>query len=297
MAQPAPSDEERRTQFPLFPGGELDFFFEGSEDYVLMSDALPNEHKRRLAGAWISAQMGYKSVDYVLNRYLKDQVYPDYNPTRPDRLIRQHVKCSFDKFQDIRLSVESSKNKPEGLSLACFTLIRSAYSAEIAFHAAQQGALYETICCHRMMLEQLCFANSLSEEPSHEFDINKKGRYAEFSCLDKNAPKSGRFYGWLSAHAHWIPKKHVNTIQIDDGKAAHIYASVHFKMISFLSFLVLLEKYSLFWLSACAKMGEEFGAKFKNEIEEIRSGNRKLLRHVVNSDSELASCLVEGINQ
>lgn len=105
---------------------------------------------------------------------------------------------------------------------------------------------------------------------------------------------AGRFYGWLSRHAHWDASAHVHAFVFEGDKIGHLFASVEWKALSFLSTLVLVDKYLRFLQSAFPHdipLSGKFRHYNKDEIEAVVSGNVRYASAIVDALSRNARCV------
>ncbi|MGL5735711.1 MAG: hypothetical protein ACRCYS_12660, partial [Beijerinckiaceae bacterium] len=144
---------EVAENFPIFPRGDLDFHFPNSGWKLLIESKAPSELKRRIAGAFISFNLGNKSVDYILKKYLNHIEYPEVT----ERLDLQCESLILGFFASASELVRAATYLPlsDQVQTTSANLIRISFSSEVAVHAAHRGGLFECATIMRMILEQL----------------------------------------------------------------------------------------------------------------------------------------------
>ena len=185
--------------------------------------------------------MGNKSADHVLKRYLDDVDYPEGNRNRLYRRIRRFIDASLTNFSEYIAKVGESCSSSDsyntlGHFLSTWTLGRTAFSFEVIAYASQRGALFEA---GSLLLEQTAWAyevDMLTQVEQNEYSATKA-----IGNLKTIAPSVGRFYWWLTSHAHWTYDAHRKSIvSSGEDEVGHMLASSYFKALSFAAMLILL---------------------------------------------------------
>jgi hypothetical protein len=233
------AESNLQESFPLFPAQQYDFFFDEPLWPIGLQSTAPNELKRRVAAARASVFLGLKSVDGTLKRYLKDRKYPEGDDQRLDLRVTREINAATETISKAILLISSLGDKKRlGEILGEWTLMRTPFSMDILLSCANRGALFEPLTIARMMLEQLSWSFAAMGEKNDE-QLSKIGAQASIGILKTVVPEAGRFYGWLSDHAHWKYDAHVKSITFKEERLAHVFASCHFKAISMAVSLVL----------------------------------------------------------
>lgn len=226
------------VQMPLFLYEDFDFTFPNAPWLIGLKNTYPAELKRRIATAFVSLQLGLKSLDHTYKRYLSEVDYPEPEHERLDFRIADELKVHMDRFASLLWRVSCLNNKTEGDIIAEWSLLRVPFSMNVLVSCAHKGALFESVAIARTMLEQIAWSFHIST--LHDFDeIMNISATKSVTPLGKKFPEAGKFYGWLSSHAHWTYKGHIKSFQFHEQRLVHLFASSEFKAKSFAACLLL----------------------------------------------------------
>ncbi|MGH6811439.1 MAG: hypothetical protein ACREDM_03555 [Methylocella sp.] len=233
-------NEPLRAAFPLFRGGEYDFYLANSPWQIGLQSTHPDSLKRKIAAAVISEGLGLRSVDYVLKNYLADVTYPEEDGTRLDLRIRSFVSRKMLDIESLIACVRELPNKPTCKFVSEWTLTRAPFSMELLAHCGQRGALFEALAIARMMLEQLAWAYAINSEID-ENAVHKLSASRAIASFKLKFCFAGKLYGWLSSHVHWAFDGHKKSMISHREGIGHCLASSYFKAVIF-SVMILLSK-------------------------------------------------------
>jgi len=223
-------------QLPLFQLRDFDVLLNQGWP-VGVDSTYPSELRLRLSAASISFQMGNKSIDNVIKRYLNDKTYDEAPADRLDRRIAQFVKDELTKL-DKTLGELAPENPVLGQMVSKWTFMRIPFSFDLAITCAQRGALFECLAIIRMILEQAAWA--LDIRLLDDFDaITSRRTVQSIGSMKSIHPAAGRFYGWLSDHAHWTYDAHIKAFKAAEGTISMLLANSLYKAQALGAILVL----------------------------------------------------------
>ena len=223
-------------QLPLFQLRDFDILLNQSWPVGVDSN-YPSELRIRLSAATISYQMGNKSVDHVIKHYLNDHTYEETPRDRLDKRIASSLKEELGTLDKI-LGDLAPADSVLGCMVSKWTFMRLPFSFDFAITCAQRGALFECLAIVRMILEQVAW--SLDIRLLDEVDAIQS-RQAQQSIRAINAlhPAAGRFYRWLSAHAHWTYGAHIKAFESGSGTIGMRLANPLYKAQALAAIVVL----------------------------------------------------------
>ena len=221
------SDDALREQCPLFLFEEFDLTFPHAHWRIGLNSTYPGELKRRIAAAVISFQLGLRSVDYTLKKYIEDD-YETGNPSRLDLRISSALTQKADNFSDLIFQVTCVGPKRQGQILSEWTYLRAPFSLTFLLSCANRGAFFEAIAIARTLLEQIAWASKIDSLDDAEA-IKTTSASKAVSELRNLVPGAGRLYGWLSQHAHWAYEGHVKAMDFQERQLVSMFASTTFK--------------------------------------------------------------------
>lgn len=223
-------------QLPLFQLRDFDILLNQSWPVGVDSD-YPSELRTRLSAASISFQMGNKSVDNVVKRYLKDLTYEQSSTDRLDKRIARFLKEELSRLD--RTLAELAPGKPAlGQMVSKWTFMRLPFSFDLAITCAQRGALFECLAIVRMILEQMAW--SLDIRLLNDFnEITSRQASQSIRAIKSIHPAAGSFYGWLSDHAHWAYVAHIKAFEFTNETIGMRLASSLYKAQALGAILVL----------------------------------------------------------
>lgn len=233
-------NEPLGAAFPLFQGGEYDFYLPHSPWQIGLQSTHPDGLKRKIAAAVVSQFLGLRSVDHVLKKYLAHVTYPEEEGSRLDLRIRSFVSCKMSDFNSLIRYLAPLPNKSWCATVSEWTLSRAPFSMELLAYCGQRGALFEALAIARMMLEQLAWAYVINTE-TDENAVHKLSASRAIVSLKAKFCFAGRLYGWLSGHIHWTFDGHKKSMFSHGGALGHLFASSYFKAVIF-AIMILLSK-------------------------------------------------------
>jgi hypothetical protein len=229
-------NERLRAAFPLFKGGEYDFYLPHSPRQMGLQSTHPDGLKRKIAAAVASQFLGLRSVDYVLKKYLAHVTYPEEDRSGLDLRIRSFVSCKMSDFDSLIRYLAPLPNKSLCATVSEWTLSRAPFSMELLAYCGQRGALFEALAIARMMLEQLAWAYVINTE-TDENAVHKLSASRAIDSLKTKFCFAGRLY------IHWTFDGHKKSM-ISHGKTlGHLFASSYFKAVVFAIMILLSETY------------------------------------------------------
>lgn len=233
-------NEAFAAAFPLFQGGEYDFYLNDCPWQIGLQSTHPDGLKRKVAAAVISEFMGLRSVDNVLKKYLANVTYREGDGSRLDLRIRSFVSRMMIEFESAIRYLAPLPNKSLCMTVSEWTLSRAPFSMELLAYCGQRGALFEALAIARMMLEQLAWAYAINTE-SDENSVHKLSATRAIISLKGKIVFAGRLYGWLSAHTHLTFDGHKKSMISRENTVGHLMASSYFKAVIF-AVMILFSK-------------------------------------------------------
>lgn len=284
--------------FPLFQGGEYDFYFKRAPWPLGLHSTLPSSLKKKIAAALISEALGLKSVDNVSKNYLKNISYPEVDENRLDLCVRRFVSKRMETFGSLIGRLSELSDKPTNQPISEWTLSRAPFSMELLAYCGQRGALFEALAIARMMLEQIAWSYAISTSLDDNA-IHKISATSSITKLKHVCSFAGKLYGWLSEHAHWDFDGHKKSV-ITRGKGyGHLFASTYFKAVVFCVMILFVQIcFECLWTMLPSELRVTVMAE-KITPHEIRAEATRWLNEILSCDpddedlSELASMLVE----
>jgi hypothetical protein len=256
-------NQSLKDSFPLFQGGEYDFYLAKSPWKIGLQSTHPDSLKRKIAAAVVSEFMGLRSVDNVLKKYLHDVSYPQEDGSRLDLRIGAFVSRKMFDFESTIRYLAPLPNKPLCMTVSEWTLSRAPFSMELLAYCGQRGALFEALAIARMMLEQLAWAYVINAE----FDDNAVHELSATRAIASLKGKflfAGRLYGWLSAHAHWTFEGHKKSMISREDTIGHLLVSSYFKAVIFAVMILLSKLYlDVVW----TLYADQLGTCQKNQVK------------------------------
>jgi hypothetical protein len=223
-------------QLPLFQLKDFDALLNQGVP-IGIDSSYPSELRVRLSAASISYQMGNKSIDHVIKHYFKDFSYEQSPANRLDKRISSTLKSELGRLHNV-LGQLAPEDSVLGQLAAKWTFIRVPFSFDLAITCAQRGALFECLAIVRMILEQIAW--SLDVCLLDDFrTITSRTAHQSIRALKAIHPSGGKFYGWLSAHAHWAYDAHIKAFEAGDGKIGMRLANPLYKAQALGATLVL----------------------------------------------------------
>ncbi|MEE8453321.1 MAG: hypothetical protein V3R90_00915 [Limibaculum sp.] len=226
--------------FRIYPSEDFDVVLMPFK--IGVSSSYGPELVRRAFGAQLSLFMQLRSIDRILKKYVPEDFPNSIERDRSDEEIR--AACIHGIESELnRIKVDNEINdqpRPLGYIIGDATLARFPFSLRQAFTMANRGALFECLCIVRMIMEQCAWACQITNmDDSPELEKTRGNNM--IGALNIAHPNAGRFYGWLSAHAHWHFEAHGKSFAYADKYVGSILTSRSFKMLSFGALIVLTE--------------------------------------------------------
>jgi hypothetical protein len=227
-----------RDHFRIESATELDFVLGENFGWTIgLQRESPAEFKRRIVAASISYQLNLKSVDYVMKKYVDDDLFENeeyYLGTKISKILKEAIS-----FSQIKLPEMHSRDKSTiGLIGSDISMFRIPPMLDSARLLANRGMLLETLPILRLCLEMLAWACRASRLEEERDVFNLKAQQC-IPYLKNIYSTSGLIYGYLSKFTHWGHSIHGVFLNFEEDKAGIIYASVKYRAIS-LSLIVLL---------------------------------------------------------
>lgn len=220
--------EQPANQFPIFSYEDYDFEFKNRGYSVGLKSTHPEELIRRISAARLSYLMHLGSVDYTRKRYLKDAKYEMNDGSRLDLRVTRALKNQTELLAELIRRLSRRATKSEGEIICEWTLLRVPFATKLLLSCANRGALFESVAIARMLLEQVAWAIRINTFDEHE-QIQNTSATKSVAYLKTICPSSGRLYGWLSSHAHWMYEGHVKAMAFDEGQMIALFATSGFK--------------------------------------------------------------------
>ncbi|MGP0010992.1 MAG: hypothetical protein ACLPIG_20215 [Methylocella sp.] len=256
-------NQSLKDAFPLFQGGEYDFYLAKSPWKIGLQSTHPDSLKRKIAAAVASEFAGIRSVDYTLKRYLRDVTYPQEDGSRLDLRIRAFVSHKMSDFDSTIMYLAPFPDKSFCMTVSEWTLMRGPFSMDLLAHCGQRGALFEALAIARMMLEQLAWAYVINTE-SDENTVHQLSATRAIASFKGKFLFAGRLYGWLSAHAHWTFDGHKKSMISREDTIGHLLASSYFKAVIFAVMILLSKLYlDVVW----TLYSDQLGTCDKNQVK------------------------------
>jgi len=233
--EPSP---ELVDQLPLFQMRDFDVLLNQALP-VGIDSGYPSELRVRLSAASLSFNMGNKSVDHFRKHYLADLTYSVSPPDRLDKRIAGSIKGRLRSFEEILEKLEPAEPKL-GHMVAKWTFMRIPFSFGHGITCAQRGALFECLAIVRMILEQAAWALEIRGLDDID-EITSRQAQQSLRALRPLHPAAGKFYGWLSAHAHWTYDAHIKAFFHQPGQIGMRLADPLYKGQALGALLVLFD--------------------------------------------------------
>jgi len=219
-------------QFPIFLHENYDTTFPQLPFSIGLKSTYPEELFKRIAAAAISYQAGLSSIDYTYKRYIGDKSYTR-TEYRTDFDVEKIITESTSWMSSTLRQISEELGKLDGSIIAEWTLLRVPMSIDFLVGCAHRGALFESVLIARAILEQISWAACIDRLHNFE-EIHAVSATRSVGHFNKKLPGVGRFYGWMSSHAHWLPERHIQAMTVSQDGTGMVFASSRFKMIAML---------------------------------------------------------------
>jgi hypothetical protein len=244
-----------RQDLPLFPQRDFETLLNQSGWEVGIDVDYPAELQRRLSAASVPYHLRIKSIDYTLKHYLSDVDYDELPQNRLDKRIAWFLTSRLDALNERLIELTDRSAAPTGEVISEWTFLRVPFSFRFILTCAQRGALFEALAIIRMTLEQIAWALEIRSLTEHG-PIQATSATQSIRSLTRVHQSTGRFYRWLSAHAHWAYDAHVKAVDISRDVIGIRLADPLFKAQALVAALVLFDLAK----SAYAHLFENLGA-------------------------------------
>ena len=234
------SPNRLEAQLPCFQHRDFEILLSDMGWPVGIDSDYPSELRRRLHAASASYQMGNKSVDNVLKRYLATKQFDETPRNRLDKKIEWFLKARLDALNNKLVELTHREAAPLGEVISEWTFLRISFSFGLVLTCAQRGALFECVTLVRAVLEQIAWAIDIRPLDSHA-EIQARQASHAITALKRVHRSAGRFNGWLSAHAHWAYDAHIKAFDTSTDFIGIRLANSAFKAEALAAALVLFD--------------------------------------------------------
>jgi hypothetical protein len=228
------------SQFEIQSTADLDFVI--SQDFgrpVGMTRASPPEFRRRILAAAISYQLGLRSIDYTLKRYVRPDTYVIEEVGLGDTVsdfLRDSLELLTSELRDLHTQI----NLTFGIFGAEITLFKVPESLDMARMLANRGLFLEVLPILRLCLEMMAW----SATAYYLKDEDKVMRLKAQGCISRMKPiyeSTGRMYGYLSKFAHWDYAIHSHFLNLSRERTFVVHASRRYRATSLTLCLLVLD--------------------------------------------------------
>jgi hypothetical protein len=253
-----------KQELPLFQHRDFEALLNQAGWEVGVDNDYPAEFRRRLSAASVSYHLRNKSIDYTLKRYLSDVTYDESPQNRLDKRIAWFITSRLDALNGRLIELSERSAAPSGEVISEWTFLRVPFSFRFILTCAQRGALFEALAIIRMTLEQIAWALEIRPLTGHD-KIQSTSATQSIRSLRRVHSSTGRFYRWLSAHAHWAYDAHVKALDISAEAIGIRLANSLFKAQALVAALVLFDLAK----NAYAHLFESLGAPGKLDFAQL----------------------------
>ena len=235
-----------RARFAVSPlvDTEIDV---GAMGWAALTPEADHEVRLSVTAAVIAEFMGYKSIDRVRKKLVKDARV--HEPR--DAGLREICARFLALYDAFYRTFRPRENERMGVFAFDLAMIRSRASIELMLVTARQGFLIEPCLIARSLVEQFAYAWRVWPSDEDEIIFQTKPQ-SVIAGLKSIHPAVGRAYGLLSALAHYDPTMHHSFIgeveQYSEGESSTVtQRSWKFKITSSAwVFFILDLKYRIF---------------------------------------------------
>jgi hypothetical protein len=228
-------------QFRIQSEVDLDFVIaQDSGLPVGMTRHSPPAFRRRVLAAVISYQLGLRSIDYTLKRYVEPSLYDGEDSSLGDEAsdyIRGSIRLLMREL--LKLHTEAPAFGEFGAEI---TLYRLPHALDIARMMSNRGLLLEVLPILRLSLEMMAWAGAAFNIKDEREVISLKAQ----SCISEMKRfyrTVGKIYGYLSTFSHWGHVVHGRFLDFADDRAGVINASVRYRAMSLALCIVVLDAF------------------------------------------------------
>lgn len=236
------SDQAKRwrAEFSIHSAVDLDFIISQSSGLpVGMERTSPPEFRRRVLAARISYQLGLRSIDYALKRYVHPEEY-EFDPASLGDEVSDFVRDSLVILKDGLKSLHTTDGITFGIFGAEFSLFKIPESLDSARMLANRGLFLEVLPILRSCLEMGAWAATAFFIGTEEQVVRLKAPTC-ISNLKSIYSTCGTLYGYLSRFSHWEFPVHSYFVNAASAGAAVIQASCRFRAMSLMLCLTILD--------------------------------------------------------
>ncbi len=235
------------------PGARRDIINLALDGYTILSDPccsivvprVPGDRLSRLLLAALKTYTaGFKSVDYVFNKYIGN-VNLSGEPNYFEKLLLNTIAEIRENYEAIVEKHFSLNDLPDipGLVAAGAALIRLNSSFKSACFLIQQGLPFEAMCVSKLIMEQCAWAYVVHSIKNGDFF-----KIQPTSCiarLKELFPKFGHLYGELNKNAHIDPKVIHRLVRFKDNKVSVVLVNPSESLAASLYLMILVDIYGL----------------------------------------------------
>lgn len=232
-------EEALNSAFPILPHVDFEAYVNNAPYRVGVNLSYPAELRERISAAIISYLLQNKSIDYTRKKYLSPFEEDPGGDKRLDRSLRRVSLTEMGLRHDaiVEANNEHDRDVCLGEIVRDLTISRIPPSIRSAFSLADRGMIYESLVVIRMNLEQLVWASSISRLEERDSIVGMSVTKS-IGKAAKEYAGVGKFYGWLSDHAHWAYDAHVKVISAENGQSITRIANSEFKAIAYAALCV-----------------------------------------------------------
>jgi hypothetical protein len=233
------ANQDWTEHFQIQSSVDLDFVIGQQHGYPIgMRRESPPEFRRRVLAAAVSYQLQLRSIDYALKRYVGPEEYEDGEISLGDLTSNYLRDCLI--LLEPELKKLHAIEPKFGVFGAEITLYRIPYALDAARILSNRGLLLEVLPVLRLCLEMIAWANVAVHMRHVEEVIALKAQNC-ISILKQTYKTAGRLYGYLSRFTHWGHIIHGHFLDVDEGRAAIVKASVRYRAMALALCLVILD--------------------------------------------------------
>jgi hypothetical protein len=203
----------------------------------MLRDSPPEFRRRILAGA-VSYQLGLKSIDHALKRYVESGLYESEDLSLGDAVsdyLRDSAAVLMNELRNLHTEYPAF-----GIFGAEITLYRLPHSLDTARMLSNRGLLLEVLPILRLCLEMMAWSNSAFEMQDEDQVISLRAQSC-ISELKSVYQTAGKIYGYLSKFSHWGHVIHGQFLDITPKRIGVLNASVRYRAMALALCIVILD--------------------------------------------------------
>jgi hypothetical protein len=227
-------------EFQIQSSSDLDFVIGQQVGCPIgMTRSSPPEFRRRVLAAAISHQLGLRSIDYAMKRYVKSDQYEGHKTTIGDStsdFLREAAEILKDELKQLH----TQENLTFGRFGAEITLFKFPEILDLARMLANRGLFLEVLPILRLCLEMTAWS-VVSFDTSDEEAVRRLKAHKCVPRIKAIYESAGQVYGYLSRFAHWDYAIHSYFLKLEGENIATISASCQHRAMSLMLCLVVLD--------------------------------------------------------